>query len=106
MKSYIELGSTPSQENCAQVGNNDYANLAQKEMNAYINQLNRLFPAIKKSKTLSFSIKWYEHDFGRYGEVVINYIEGSNEEDSVYDVDRAIPSHWDDEAKKELGLVL
>ncbi len=103
---YLELGPTPSQENCAQVGTDEFALQAPKEMKAYINQLKRQFPEIEKSKTLSFSIKWFPHDFGQYGEVVINYRPGNEEEDIVYKVERELPLYWDTEARKELGILV
>ena len=40
---YIEIGATPYDEDCAQVGAENYRKDAMKEMNAYINQLNRSF---------------------------------------------------------------
>lgn len=103
---YLELGSTPTHEECAQVGTPEFAIEAPKEMKAYLNQLKRQFPEIVSSKTLSFSIKWFPHDFGTYGEVVIYYIPGSKEEDIVYKVEKELPLYWDTEARLELGLLV
>lgn len=103
---YIELGPTPSQENCAQVGTDEFALQAPKEMKAYMNQLNRMFPEVANSKTLAFAIKWFPHDFGTYGEVVIKYLPGNEEEDIVYKIERELPEYWDTEARMELGYLV
>jgi hypothetical protein len=103
---YIELGPTPTHEECVQVGSPEFDLEAPKEMKAFINQLKRQFPQVEKSKTLSFSIKWFPHDFGTYGEVVINYFPGSEEEDIVYKVESELPLYWDTEARIELGLLV
>jgi len=103
---YIELGPTPTHEECVQVGSDEFALQAPKEMKAYMNQLKRQFPEVEKSKTLSFSIKWFPHDFGHYGEVVINYRPGNEEEDIVYKIERELPLYWDTEARMELGYLV
>lgn len=103
---YLELGPTPTHEECAQVGTPEFDIEAPKEMKAYMNQLNRQFPEVADSATLFFSIKWFPHDFGRYGEVVINYKPGHIEEDIIYKVEKELPVHWDTEARKELGYLV
>lgn len=103
---YIELGPTPTHEECAQVGTPEFEIQAPKEMKAYMSQLKRQFPEVEKSKTLSFSIKWFPHDFGTYGEVVINYLPQSEEEDIVYKIERELPLYWDTEAREELGYLV
>lgn len=102
---YIELGPTPYDEQCSQVGDDDFAVRSTKEMTVYKNQLNRMFPEVANSQTLAFAIKWFPHDFGTYGEVVVKYIPGNEEEDIVYHIERNLPAYWDNESKKELGLI-
>jgi asparagine synthetase A len=103
--SYLELGPTPYDMPCAQLGDENYVSKAQKEVKAYLNQLNRMFPEVGNSATLYFDTKWFNHDFGRYVEVVIHYREGHSEEDVIYKIERSLPDKWDNEALIELGLV-
>lgn len=101
----MELGPTPCEEDCAQVGSNGYRNRANKELAAYINQLNRLFSnAIENG--VKFRAKWFFHEFGSYGEVCA-YWDTENEiaNNYVYTVERNLPSNWDKESLKELGII-
>lgn len=102
MRDYITLGPTPCAENCAQVGDINYKRRATLEMDAYINQLERMFPN-SSSDGLSFQKKWFNHDFGTYGEVVVVY----NDDD--YDatvhairIENNLPDYWDEAALDEL----
>lgn len=101
MKDYIELGSSPMDEDCAQVGSDNYYAQVKRECFAYMKQLSKMFPeASEQIITRSFS-----HDFGSYFEVVICFDD--NHPDSVdlaYKVADSIPEHWDDEAKEYLGI--
>lgn len=100
---YMEIGPTPYDEDCAQVGFAGYRERADKELTAYINQLNRMFYDAEE-KGIRFKTKWFQHDFGNYGEVCI-YWNTDNEVADVYayEIERSLPSNWDEEALKELG---
>jgi hypothetical protein len=99
---YIQIGPTPYDENCAQVGDDDYRKDAKKEMDVYINQLNRTF-IDAKSKGIAFKQRWFDHDFGAYGEVCIYWnTENPVADEYAYVIERNLPSDWDEEAKKEL----
>ena len=101
---YMEFGSTPYGEDCAQVGVADYREKAIKEMKAYINQLIRMFPE-SENMGINFKIKWFNHDFGSYGEVCSVWNTDDEEADGyVYVIERNLPENWDEEAKKELGI--
>ena len=105
MKDYINIGPTPCDETCAHVGYNNYGIKSKIETTAYRNQLNRMFPEVLNSKTLSFSIKTFQHDFGSYKEVVLNYDDDNEEEYSeivLTKVDANTPKNWDEEALKEI----
>ena len=105
MRDYINIGPTPCDETCAQVGDNDYGIKSKIETTAYKNQLNRMFPEVLSSKTLSFSIKTFQHDFGSYKEVVLNYNDDNEEEYNeiaITKVDANTPKNWDKEALKEI----
>jgi hypothetical protein len=100
---YIEIGSTPYDEDCAQVGANGYREEAMKEMDAYINQLNRHF-TIAITYGIKFKQKWFNHDFGSYGEVCM-YWNNENEDANTiaYEIESNLPGKWDKEALIELS---
>jgi hypothetical protein len=99
---YLYLGPTPADEDCAQVGQDNFRKQAEKEMKAYINQLSRMFPEHDENG-VGFRIKWQSHDFGTYGEVVA-YYDDSIEESYEYalKIEWNLPDKWDDEALEEL----
>lgn len=104
MKEYMEIGVTPFDEGCAQVGDSNYKKIAEAEMDAYINQLNRVFVDIE-SKGIVFRKKWFHHDFGTYGEVCIVWDTDNEIADQyAYFIDSNLPANWDDEAKEELKM--
>ncbi len=103
MQEYIEIGCSPSDEQCAQVGDTGYYVQARKECTAFINQLNRTFGDPKKYNCLLLT-KSNNHDFGEYLEVRC-YYETTNEISVEYAmrVEREYPNKWDDIALKELA---
>jgi len=100
---YLSIGSTPSNETCAQVGTDNYLERAKKECTAYKNQLERHFQNFPDGCWLS--IKGFPHDFGTYYEVVAKYDEDDETATKfAYDIENNSPTNWDNEAKKELGI--
>jgi hypothetical protein len=104
----ITLGTTPSAEECTQVGDPHYTKLAQAECRAYANQLRRVLQKFLDGKTLpetefKLVVKGHPHDFGTYYEVDCRY-----NEDNALAVKAAmyleshVPDHWDAEAVREL----
>jgi hypothetical protein len=106
MLDYINLGSTPSDEDCAQVGSPDYQNRANKELDTYKAQLERMFPGWETHKNLKFKKMWFPHDFGSYGEIVITF-DSDNELEAAtaIEIEWNTPTSWDEEARKELNIV-
>jgi hypothetical protein len=98
MRDYFEIGPTPSSEDCAQLGTENYRQVAKVEMDAYIDQLNRMFGEKIQGTQIFFSKKWFPHDFGTYGEVVINYDDEDPNSHLVYEIERELPEKWDNEA--------
>ena len=99
---YIYVGSTPYEEDCAQVGTSGYLQEARKECTAYINQLTRVYG--EPPGDTHYRIKAESHDFGTYFEVVIYYNDSVTEEvDYAYQVEAGC-AEWDEQAKKELGI--
>lgn len=96
-RDYINIGSSPYGESCAQVGSDDYAQKSRIELRAFKHQLERLFPKAE------FRIKSFPHDFGSYSEVCVFF----DDEDEVscelaYCVDNNAPEFWDSEALTEM----
>lgn len=100
----LNIGSTPYDEPCAQVGSINYRQLARAELVAFIGQCRR---ALNKQfgDTLLVDVKGtsFPHDFGTYHEVVVMY-DPNNEQQvqQAFWLESADISKWDDEAKEYL----
>ena len=99
----LELGTTPSGEDCAQVGATkyDYYELARMELQAFLNQLKRMFP--NPPPDVRFKRQSNPHDFGTYYDLAIRY--NSNDEEAVnyaMNIENNLPENWDEQAKREL----
>ena len=103
MQEIIEIGTTPYEEECAQVGQDGYRAQAQKECAAYRSQLRRVFGEEPDGARLK--IKGNSHDFGTYFEVAC-YFDPENEAAATYAYrcEAEAPAQWDDAARMELGL--
>jgi hypothetical protein len=98
---YVGLGTTPNDEECAQVGFDNYNQIARIEASAYVNQLKRLFPNIPAG--VEFVLNSNPHDFGSYYNLAIKFSE--NDEEAVnyaFNVENNMPANWDEQAKLEL----
>lgn len=62
MKDYINIGSVPCEEDCAQVGREGYREQAVKECKRFIELLRKTFGDEPEGARLA--IKWFDHDFG------------------------------------------
>lgn len=71
MKEYIEIGSAPANEKCAQVGSDHYYNNATLECEAFIEAIRKKLG--EEPPWAQLSIKANPHDFGTYHEVVCYY---------------------------------
>ena len=91
MRDYLEIGPTPSDEDCAQVGTFGYAKRARIECEIFILQLRREFgdePPGCELKIISSP-----HDFGSYLEVFCYF---DSEEGQSYALDCEISNpNWD-----------
>ena len=108
MRDYIEIGATPCDEDCAQVGSDNFRERATAESNAYRRQLIRMFG--EPPEGASLRVKWFQHDYGSYPEVVCYYEFDDQSDDESKSAEYAFklegnaPREWDGEARKELGL--
>ena len=103
MRDYINIGSSPSGEDCAQVGTDNYLERDKKECTALIHQLYR---ELGEAPDVTYlSIKSFPHDFGTYHEVIC-YYDDEDEDSTLYafKCEANLPELWDEEAKKELGI--
>lgn len=100
MRDSMYLGSTPYEEDCAQVGSDGYMRRARQECRAYIKQLIRTFG--EPPAGCSLVIKSSPHDFGSYLAVEAVFDEAGQE--YALRCDNQQPRNWDDQARAELGL--
>ena len=94
----IEVGPAPWDEECAQVGSDDYAKRSPMECAVYIRQLGRIF-GVHAPEVLSFVRRSFPHDFGRYHEVVACMNAAGH---ALFDESR-LPAQWDHVARAELA---
>lgn len=105
MRDYISIGSSPTDEPCAQVSSGNYDIQSRKECKAFLHQLRRHFGDEPYGAQLD--IKYFPHDFGSYREVVCYYDDEDEEaRDYAYKLESETPANWDKEAKEELNRVI
>jgi hypothetical protein len=102
MRDYIEIGSSPTDEACAQLGTDpDFHWKNRIECEVFRKQLRRVFG--EEPEGANLSIKCFQHDFGRYCEVVCYFDDKIPEsEDYAFKLEGDTPERWDSEAIKEL----
>jgi len=71
MKDYLEIGSSPADENCVQVGEKDYSGRAIKECERFIKLIREEMG--EEPEGTKLAVKGFPHDFGHYYEVVCWY---------------------------------
>jgi hypothetical protein len=102
MKDFIDVGSSPHGEDCAQVGSDDYHDRARRECRAYIAQLRRVFGDEPEGARLS--VKSNPHDFGTYLSVICYYDDQiPAAADYAFRCESESPEHWDTQARQELA---
>lgn len=95
-KAFIELGPTPCDEICEQVGPNYSADRAHYAMVRYINQLEKMFPQWE-TVGCKFRTKSFPHDFGTYSEVIVIYDpDNADQVAFAFMVEANLPSEWTD----------
>lgn len=100
---YYEIGPVPTEENCAQAGTEGFGTQALKECRAYINQLRRVVG--EEPDGAELRIKSNPHGFRTCYEVACYYEIGNPEAEAyAFRCDEEAPSHWDSEARAELGI--
>lgn len=102
----IEIGATPCNEPCAQVGEPDYANTAKIECHRFLRQMQRQFPIPKSlSEEISYVVKRQPYEDGFYFEVAIKFNRDSPKAQAfALAVERESPAHWDAIAQTEIAI--
>ena len=97
MRDYFSIGPTPSEEDCAQVGQPDYRRKALEECQRYIELIRETLGPEPAGAELA--IKSFSHDFGSYYEVVI-WFERDDAAAVAYAVrcEDDAPTTWNGEA--------
>jgi hypothetical protein len=102
----IEIGSSPCDEESAQVGQPDYPERSRAECKAFINQIKRALGDPPEGVTLY--TKSNPHDLGTYREVAakVHALGATSREEALgyaYRCEGESPAVWDDEARAELA---
>ena len=102
MTEYLDIGSSPPDESCAQIGTDDYFPRARRECRAYVAQLRRVLGAEPTGAHLI--VKSHPHDFGTYLSVACEF-DPSNQiaVEYAYRCESQGPQEWDQEAKAQLS---
>lgn len=98
----LNVGPTPCQEHCEQVGTDGYDPvLAKLECRVFIKQIQRICG--DPPQGARFVVTNEPHDFGSYHEVGVKYDESEVAIDYAYKCESECIEHWDLEALTELA---
>ena len=93
---YVYLGSAPGDEDCAQLGDPDYAEKSRSECQRYIELILKVFEQHHgREPRCRVRRKSQQHDFGTYYEVVASFdytIKG--QVDDAYWIEENAPTSW------------
>jgi hypothetical protein len=104
----IEIGSTPCDEQCAQVGDSDYPERSRAECRAFINLISRTMG--EPPEGVGLFIKSNAHDFGTYREVAVKVggmLTPQAREKALeyaYRCESESPTMWDEQARADLAV--
>jgi hypothetical protein len=102
MMDWLDIGSSPPAEPCAQLGADGYWQQAKRECRAYIALLRRALGPEPPGARLA--VRSNPHDFGTYLSVVC-YYQSDNQAalDYAFRCESEGPEEWDEQAQKELA---
>lgn len=103
----ITLGPVPWDEECAQLGCENYTELARKECIAFKNQIIRFLESNNHPKSswpenFKLIISSHPHDFGNYYEISAKYSDTASEDLAIF-LENNLPPCWDEFAMEELN---
>jgi hypothetical protein len=103
MRDTYEFETTPTNENCQQLGKNYDQALAKLEAKTLVKQLERQFP--EQPEGVYYRIRSNPHDFGSYYSVQFVYDdEDQNHCSFLNKLEENFPELWDEKAKIDLNL--
>jgi hypothetical protein len=91
---FINIGATPCEESCAQVGQPNYRKQALRECHRFIKLLRKKCGPEPEGAWLG--IKWFPHDFGEYCEVVCYYTGIKGLLDYALRCESEAPATWEE----------
>ena len=99
MRDYIDIGSSPAEEDCAQVGSPDYYKRAKTECARFIALIRKVLGPEPDGAHLA--VKSFPHDWGTYHEVVCHF-DDQDEEAVKYALlcESEAPRTWQDDQPK------
>lgn len=98
----INIGPTPTEESCVQVGSDAYYDWAKKETRAYRLQCLRVLEQQFKEVVCFLKVTTNSHDFGTYYDLDAQYMDAEGAEQALW-LESNSPEKWDEEAREELG---
>lgn len=104
MRDYITLGSSPLDEDCAQVGTDEY----QQRSRAELQQLKRMMQDIHPEIALGYyTVKAFPHEFGTYHELCAMFDDDYEATVNwAFEAEDTVPAKWDDQARIALAKYL
>jgi hypothetical protein len=94
MVEFVSIGACPTEEDCVQVGSQDYARRAREQSLRFIALIRQKLGREPPGATLQ--LKWADRDFGRYCEVVCYYEIGNKEAtDYAFRCESDAPPKWE-----------
>jgi len=102
-RDYISLGSSPSDEDCAQVGSDNYRELSRIELQEFKRMMEVINPA-PEDCIAYYTVKSFPHDFGSYHELCAVFDD--NDDQSIewaFNAENITPVQWDNEAKEKIA---
>lgn len=92
---YLTLGPVPAEEDCAQLGSDGYHARAHAEIRRYRALIREKVGEEPPGARLA--IRGFDHDFGRYYELVVEYDPDDHEAvNYALRAERDAPQRWDD----------
>ena len=89
----LALGTTPADEECAQVGEDDYGIRARAECSKFIDLLRLVFGP--EPEGAEFRTIGQKHDYGMYYEVFVRFDPNDKTAvDYAYNVEKNAPTTW------------
>lgn len=95
----LSLGPVPANEECAQLGNENYFRDSRNECKRYLSLLKNTFSLLPG---MYFKITRNNHDFGDYFDVVICFNPDDPEQVSLaYYIENNSPTSWEEDVQNE-----